>query len=72
MELGPCTIVDPTRLNGTKRNDYSWNDKANLFILDQPIEVGFSHGEMGVSTSDTLEAAIDVQVSRELHIWNGA
>ncbi|KAG8752647.1 hypothetical protein FRC12_011847 [Ceratobasidium sp. 428] len=37
MELGPCSIHGPpnTGSNGTKWNPYSWNNKANLFFLDQ-------------------------------------
>ncbi|KAG8700553.1 hypothetical protein FRC09_005890 [Ceratobasidium sp. 395] len=37
MELGPCSIHGPpeTGQNGTEWNPYSWNNKANLFFLDQ-------------------------------------
>ncbi|KAF8753519.1 serine carboxypeptidase [Rhizoctonia solani] len=38
MELGPCSIRGPLQSgsNGTDWNPYSWNNKANLFFLDQP------------------------------------
>jgi cathepsin A (carboxypeptidase C) len=61
MELGPCSIVDPTHLNGTKRNPNSWNDKANVMFIEQPIGVSFSYGKHGQTTSSTEEAAIDIQ-----------
>lgn len=37
MELGPCSINGPPKKgsNGTEWNPYSWNNKANLFFLDQ-------------------------------------
>lgn len=37
MELGPCSIHGPLKKgsNGTDWNPYSWNNKANLFFLDQ-------------------------------------
>jgi hypothetical protein len=34
MELGPCNIKDD---NGTHRNPHSWNEKANVIFIDQPI-----------------------------------
>ena len=37
MELGPCSIHGAPKAgsNGTEWNPYSWNNKANLFFLDQ-------------------------------------
>ncbi|WWC66700.1 uncharacterized protein I206_100604 [Kwoniella pini CBS 10737] len=62
MELGPCTIKDqPTSVNDTKINPYSWNENANLFFLDEPIGVGFSHSEHGQKVATTEAAAKDVQ-----------
>lgn len=34
MELGPCRVN--MEGNETSFNEYSWNDKANVFFLDQP------------------------------------
>jgi cathepsin A (carboxypeptidase C) len=34
MELGPCRVVDNTT---TKYHPQSWNEKANVFFIDQPI-----------------------------------
>ncbi|KAI8928975.1 Alpha/Beta hydrolase protein [Entophlyctis helioformis] len=56
MELGPCR-VNPGG-NGTTINKSSWNDKANVIFLDQPINVGFSYGEGKITDSDA--AAADV------------
>ncbi|KAG8786042.1 hypothetical protein FRC12_016980 [Ceratobasidium sp. 428] len=75
MELGPCSIRGPpnTGSNGTEWNPYSWNNKANLFFLDQVstaepttqtsnglnLQWGFSH--YGETVSTTEEAAKNVQ-----------
>ncbi|AFR98075.1 cathepsin A (carboxypeptidase C) [Cryptococcus neoformans C23] len=62
MELGPCSVKDdPKGVNDTERNPYAWNEKANVFFLDEPIGVGFSHADNGQTVSTTEEAAIDVQ-----------
>lgn len=34
MNPGPCRVNEYG--NGTVYNPYSWNDRANLFFLDQP------------------------------------
>lgn len=56
MELGPSTINKA----GTKpiHNAYSWNNKASVIFLDQPINVGYSYGDDSVS--DTVAASKDV------------
>ncbi|KAK8845458.1 hypothetical protein IAR55_006171 [Kwoniella newhampshirensis] len=62
MELGPCSVKDdPKTVNDTKVNPYSWNNNANIFFLDQPIGVGFSHAENGQAVGTTEAAAVDVQ-----------
>ncbi|KAJ7207322.1 Alpha/Beta hydrolase protein [Mycena rebaudengoi] len=40
MELGPCRVESAA--NGTKFHPESWNSKANVFFIDQPIGTGFS------------------------------
>ena len=34
MELGPCRVNDT---DGPKHHPHSWNEKANVFFIDQPI-----------------------------------
>ncbi|KAF8599602.1 serine carboxypeptidase [Ceratobasidium sp. AG-I] len=64
MELGPCTIHSPQRKgsNGTNWNPHSWNNKANIFFLDQPVSVGvgFSYAEFGQEVNTTEQAAKNV------------
>ncbi|KAF8589301.1 serine carboxypeptidase [Ramaria rubella] len=57
MELGPCQIKDA---NGTTFNPYSWNSKANIFFIDQPIHVGWSYAEYGEIVGTTEDAAKDI------------
>ncbi|KZS92434.1 serine carboxypeptidase [Sistotremastrum niveocremeum HHB9708] len=57
MELGPCRVVDG---NTTKVNPYSWNEKANIFFIDQPIGVGFSYADLGETVSTTEDGAKDI------------
>jgi len=60
MELGPCSVEG----NKTKSNPYSWNSFANVFFLDQPQNVGFSHGSKTVRSS--AEAAKDTWIFLQL------
>ncbi|EMD36609.1 hypothetical protein CERSUDRAFT_84791 [Gelatoporia subvermispora B] len=57
MELGPCTVTGP--FNATY-NPYSWNNRANIFFVDQPIGVGFSYAEHGEFIDNTLDASKDI------------
>ncbi|KAH9843002.1 Alpha/Beta hydrolase protein [Rhodofomes roseus] len=61
MELGPCNAVNSTN---TEFNPYGWNDKANIFFVDQPVGVGFSYADFGPVPSNTQstteEAAVDI------------
>ncbi|TFK77895.1 alpha/beta-hydrolase, partial [Polyporus arcularius HHB13444] len=57
MELGPCRV---TSANTTKRFEYAWNEHANIFFIDQPVDVGFSYADYGEQVSSTPEAAMDI------------
>ena len=55
MELGPCTVVQDGRYVAEIKLKYhpqSWNEFANVFFVDQSVDVGFlceEHGERVVS-----------------------
>lgn len=54
FENGPCTVnADGQTL---KRNDFSWNENANIMWIDQPAGVGFSYGD--VKEYDTNEKMV--------------
>ncbi|KZT24355.1 serine carboxypeptidase [Neolentinus lepideus HHB14362 ss-1] len=57
MELGPCRVVNSTSV---VYNKASWNANANIFFIDQPVDVGFSYAEHGEYVSTTEEAAKDI------------
>lgn len=54
-ENGPCTPT-PDGLD-TVRNDFSWNNNANIMWIDQPSGVGFSYGDKK-SDGDSTEAEV--------------
>ncbi|KAF5378632.1 hypothetical protein D9757_009524 [Collybiopsis confluens] len=54
---GPCRVLDD---NGPKYHPESWNTNANIFFVDQPVNVGFSYAEHGETVSTTEEAAKDI------------
>ncbi|KAI0828546.1 serine carboxypeptidase [Trametes gibbosa] len=56
-ELGPCRT---TSANSTERNRWSWNEHANIFFVDQPVDVGFSYADFGLAVTTTREAAEDI------------
>ncbi|KAF9255947.1 serine carboxypeptidase [Marasmius fiardii PR-910] len=56
QELGPCRINNDTTT--VSLNPFSWNNDANVLFIDQPVGVGFSHGDLKVQTSQ--QAAADV------------
>ncbi|KAG1451227.1 hypothetical protein G6F56_008139 [Rhizopus delemar] len=62
MELGPCTVN--SKGSDTTINPYSWNEKANVIFLHQPLNVGYSYGSNGAS--DTNAAAKDVYAFLQL------
>lgn len=63
MELGPCSVVEGEGKNNltTMPNPSSWNSRASVFFLDEPINVGFSYSKNGQTVGTTEAAALDVQ-----------
>ncbi|KXN85070.1 Carboxypeptidase S1 [Leucoagaricus sp. SymC.cos] len=57
QELGPCRITNDSR--SVTLNEFSWNNEANLLFIDQPVGVGFSHGDT-TTVSTSQEAAADI------------
>ncbi|EGD99419.1 serine carboxypeptidase [Trichophyton tonsurans CBS 112818] len=55
MEMGPARVAKDLTLT---RNPHSWNSKASIIFLDQPVNVGFSYGESGAF--NTQSASKDV------------
>ncbi|KZO96589.1 serine carboxypeptidase [Calocera viscosa TUFC12733] len=58
MELGPCRVNDIG--NDTVPHAEGWNERANVFFLDQPVGVGFSYADYGEVVETTEDAAKNV------------
>jgi cathepsin A (carboxypeptidase C) len=58
-EMGPCNL----NVKGTDTivNPYSWNSKANIMFVDQPVNVGYSYGESD-STIDHIHSSSEAGV----------
>ncbi|CAE6425046.1 hypothetical protein ACGC1H_004823 [Rhizoctonia solani] len=56
QEMGPCRINQGGA--SVSRNPYSWNEYSNMLFIDQPIGVGYSHGETVVGTSKDAAIAV--------------
>ncbi|TFK38948.1 serine carboxypeptidase [Crucibulum laeve] len=56
QEHGPCRITNDS--SSVTLNPFSWNNEANVLYIDQPVGVGFSHGDLKVGTSQ--QAAADI------------
>ncbi|PWN52822.1 hypothetical protein IE53DRAFT_377822 [Violaceomyces palustris] len=65
FELGPCAVADGGE--GTKRNPFSWNNKANTIFLDQPVDVGYSYSDND-KVNNTPDAAEDVYAFLQLFL----
>jgi hypothetical protein len=52
QENGPCFIGDDS--NSTYLNPFSWNNKANMLYIDQPVQTGFSFSSFRNGTLDLL------------------
>ncbi|DAZ95587.1 TPA: hypothetical protein N0F65_006073 [Lagenidium giganteum] len=57
VENGPCTINDDMTL---KSNPFSWNERANIMWIDQPIGVGFSYGDPSEYDTDEQQVGDDM------------
>ncbi|KAH9051982.1 Alpha/Beta hydrolase protein [Lactarius vividus] len=66
FELGPCLITDKGR--NTTFNPHSWNERANIIFLDQPVDVGYSYSSDGSTINTSPTAALDVYAFLELFV----
>src|SRR5882757_3470735 len=66
LELGPCRISDGGA--NTTHNPHSWNAKANMIFLDQPINTGYSYSDDGSTVNTSPVAGKDVYAFLELFL----
>lgn len=66
FELGPCRITHEGK--NTTRNPYSWNERANIIFLDQPVGVGYSYSSDGSTVNTSPVAGVDVHAFLGLFI----
>ncbi|TFK75532.1 alpha/beta-hydrolase [Pluteus cervinus] len=66
QEHGPCRISNDSKT--VSLNPNSWNNEVNMLYIDQPVGVGFSHGDTEVGTSQ--EAAADVWAFLQIFLKN--
>ena len=68
--LGPCNVVNST---STEYNPYGWNDKANIFFVEQPVGVGFSYADYGeLVVSETTACNTNLPPSHGLELYRGS
>lgn len=60
FENGPYHFKDDTDPSSIYVNPWSWNEKANLVFIDQPVGTGFSYADANVEERDEDEVAADM------------
>jgi carboxypeptidase C (cathepsin A) len=55
-ENGPCIVGEDS--NSTTLNPWSWNNKANMLYIDQPVQVGFSYDTLANGTFNALSTTL--------------
>lgn len=64
FELGPCNIINEG--HNTTFNHFSWNHRANIIFLDQPVNVGYSYADGDTTVDSSPVAGKDVHAFLEL------
>jgi carboxypeptidase C (cathepsin A) len=59
-ENGPWTFQDPSNVSSLVVNPQSWNQRANVVYIDQPVGTGFSYADRDVYERNEDEVAEDV------------